>query len=159
MPKTKKFYERSALAKILAGLRRRGKRIVFTNGVYDLIHAGHVTLLEKSKKLGDVLVLGINSDASVHRLKGPKRPIATQADRILVLSALAPVDYIALFNEDTPYDLIQALKPDILVKGGDYKADQIVGRELVKKVVRVPLVEGRSTSNIIKKILAAYAPQ
>lgn len=155
----KKIYSRAALAKILAGLRRRGKRVVFTNGVYDLIHAGHVTLLEKSKKLGDVLVLGINSDASVHRLKGPKRPIATQADRILVLSALAPVDYIALFDEDTPYELIQALKPDILVKGGDYKADQIVGRELVKKVVRVPLVKGRSTSNIIKKILAAYAPQ
>jgi rfaE bifunctional protein nucleotidyltransferase chain/domain len=152
----KKIYARIALAKILSGLRRQGKRIVFTNGVYDLIHAGHVTLLEKSARLGDVLVLGINSDASVHRLKGPKRPIASQIDRVKVLSALTPVTYIAIFNEDTPYELIKALRPDILVKGGDYATDQIVGRDLVKKVVRIPLVKGRSTSNIIKKILSAY---
>jgi len=152
----KKIYSISNLKKKLAALRRQGKRIVFTNGVYDLIHAGHVTLLEKSRRLGDVLVLGINSDTSVQRLKGPKRPIATQRDRIKVLSALEPVTYIAIFNEDTPYELIQALHPDILVKGGDYATDQIVGRDLVKKVVRIPLVKGRSTSAIIKKIVDAY---
>jgi rfaE bifunctional protein nucleotidyltransferase chain/domain len=152
----RKYYSPPALARILAALRRRGKRIVFTNGVYDLIHAGHVALLEKAARLGDALVLGINSDASVRRLKGPKRPIAAQTDRVRVLSALEPVSYVALFNEDTPYELIKALKPDILVKGGDYSSEQIVGRDLVKKVVRIPLVAGRSTSGVIKKILDAY---
>ena len=139
--KTHKVLKTSVLASRLAAARRQGKKIVFTNGVYDLIHAGHVTLLEKSKALGDILVVGINTDASVHRLKGPKRPIASQADRALVLAALEAVDYVALFNEDTPYELIQKLKPDILVKGGDYSLDTIVGRELVKKVVRIPLGE------------------
>ena len=140
----------------LARDKKRGKTIVFTNGVYDLIHAGHVTLLEKSKRLGDVLVVGINSDASVKRLKGPKRPIATQSDRALVLAALEAVDYVAFFAEDTPYELIGKLKPDILVKGGDYSTGQIVGRDLVKKVVRIPLVKGRSSSSIIEKIVKAY---
>jgi len=155
-PSSRKVFSASTLAKRLAQLRKQKKTIVFTNGVYDLIHAGHVTLLEKSKRLGDVLVLGVNSDASVKRLKGPKRPIASQADRGLVLSALTAVDYIAFFEEDTPYALIQKLKPDILVKGGDYAIDQIVGRDLVKKVVRIPLVKGRSTSAIIGKIIDAY---
>lgn len=136
--------------------KKRKKTIVFTNGVYDLIHAGHVTLLKKAKRLGDVLVVGINTDASVKRLKGPKRPIASQADRAQMLSALDAVDYVALFNEDTPYELIQKLKPDVLVKGGDYATGQIVGRDLVKKVVRIPLVKGRSTSAMIRKILKAY---
>lgn len=136
----------------------RGKRIVFTNGVYDLIHAGHVTLLEKAKALGEVLVVGINTDASVKRLKGPKRPIASEKDRALVLSALEAVDYVTFFAEDTPYELIQELRPDILVKGGDYANGEIVGRDLVKKVVRIPLVKGRSTSTMIQKILKAYTP-
>lgn len=151
-----KYRATRTLARLLSLQKRRGKTIVFTNGVYDLIHAGHVTLLEKSKKLGDILVLGINSDASVKRLKGPKRPIATQKDRVVVLSALSAVDYIAIFDEDTPYQLIKKLAPDILVKGGDYSPEQIVGRDLVKKVVRIPLVKGRSTSAIITKILVAY---
>jgi D-beta-D-heptose 7-phosphate kinase/D-beta-D-heptose 1-phosphate adenosyltransferase len=154
--KAKKLLKTSVLASHLAVAKRRGKKIVFTNGVYDLLHAGHVTLLEKSKRLGDILVVGINSDASVRRLKGPKRPLSSQADRARVLSALSAVDYVAVFNEDTPYELIQKVKPDILVKGGDYAADQIVGRDLVKKVVRIPLVQGRSTSNLIAKMLKAY---
>jgi rfaE bifunctional protein nucleotidyltransferase chain/domain len=146
----------SQLASRLARDQKRGKKVVFTNGVYDLIHAGHVTLLEKAKRLGDILVVGINTDASVKRLKGPKRPIATEKDRALVLAALEAVDYVALFNEDTPYELIRKLRPDVLVKGGDYSTGEIVGRDLVKKVVRIPLVKGRSSSNIISKILKAY---
>jgi D-beta-D-heptose 7-phosphate kinase/D-beta-D-heptose 1-phosphate adenosyltransferase len=151
-----KVLKTSVLVSRLANEKRHGRKIVFTNGVYDLIHAGHVTLLEKSKCLGDILVVGINSDASVKRLKGPKRPLATQEDRALVLAALEAVDFVTFFNEDTPYELLQKLRPDILVKGGDYSLGQIVGRELVKKVVRIPLVKGRSTSALVQKILKAY---
>jgi len=151
-----KVLQASLLARRLAQEKRRGKCIVFTNGVYDLLHAGHVTLLEKSKRLGDILVVGINSDASVKRLKGPKRPLAGQNDRALVLAALAAVDFVTFFGEDTPYQLIQKLKPDILVKGGDYANHEIVGRDLVKKVVQIPFVHGRSTSALIEKILKAY---
>ncbi len=154
--KKNKVLSAPRLALQLTREKRRAKTIVFTNGVYDLIHAGHVMLLEKAKRLGDVLVVGINTDASVRRLKGFRRPMATQRDRAHVLSALEAVDYVTLFNEDTPYELIRKLKPDILVKGGDYAAGQIVGRDLVKKVVRIPLVKGRSTSEMIKKILKAY---
>ena len=154
--KSEKIISTSLLVSRLAREKKRRKTIVFTNGVYDLIHAGHVTLLEKAKRLGDVLVVGINSDSSVRRLKGPKRPIAGQSDRAHVLAALEAVDYVALFGEDTPHELIAKLKPDILVKGGDYSTDQIVGRDLVKKVVRIPLVKGRSSSNIIAKIVKAY---
>ena len=146
----------SVLASRLNQEKRRGKTIVFTNGVYDLIHAGHITLLEKSKRLGDILVVGINSDASVKRLKGPKRPLVGESDRALVLSALEAVDYVTVFSEDTPYELLEKLQPDILVKGGDYALEKIVGRNLVKKVVRIPLVKGRSTSNLIEKVLKAY---
>ncbi len=151
-----KIQTASLLAPRLAKAKRAGKKIVFTNGVYDLIHAGHVTLLEKAKQLGDVLVVGINTDASVRRFKGPQRPIAGEKDRAKVLAALYAVDYVTFFPEDTPYQLIRRLKPDIFVKGGDYSSGEIVGRDLVKKVVRVPLVAGRSTSAMIKKILKAY---
>jgi D-beta-D-heptose 7-phosphate kinase/D-beta-D-heptose 1-phosphate adenosyltransferase len=154
--KNSKILKASVLARLLAREKKRRKTVVFTNGVYDLIHAGHITLLEKAKRLGDVLVVGLNSDSSVKRLKGPKRPIAPQADRALVLAALEAVNYVTLFDEDTPYELIAKLKPDILVKGGDYAKEQMVGRDLVKKVVRIPLVHGRSTSRLIEKILLAY---
>ena len=154
--KTNKILSSSHLASRLAKAKRAGKKVVFTNGVYDLIHAGHVTLLEKAKRLGDVLVVGINTDASVKRFKGPKRPIASEKDRAKVLAALCAVDYVTFFAEDTPYELIQKLKPDVLVKGGDYAHDQIVGRDLVKKVITIPLVPGRSTSAMIRKILNAY---
>jgi rfaE bifunctional protein nucleotidyltransferase chain/domain len=154
--KTNKILSSSHLATRLAKAKRGGKKVVFTNGVYDLLHAGHVTLLEKAKRLGDVLVVGINTDASVRRFKGPKRPIAGEKDRAKVLAALSDVDYVTFFSEDTPYELIKKLKPDVLVKGGDYSPAAIVGRDLVKKVVRVPLVAGRSTSAMVRKILKAY---
>src|SRR5258706_14791921 len=112
-----KIQTASLLAPRLAKAKRAGKKIVFTNGVYDLIHAGHVTLLEKAKQLGDVLVVGINTDASVRRFKGPQRPIAGEKDRAKVLAALYAVDYVTFFPEDTPYQLIRRLKPDILVTG------------------------------------------
>lgn len=153
---SKKVYSSAALARLLSKARAKGRCVVFTNGVYDLLHAGHVTLLSKARKLGDILVLGLNSDASVRRLKGPGRPMASEKDRALVASALEPVDYVTFFSEDTPYELIKKLRPHILVKGGDYAADQIVGRDLVKKVVRIPLVKGRSTSALIQKVLKAY---
>ena len=132
--------------------RKAGKKIVFTNGCFDILHAGHVSILEFSRAKGDVLVVGLNSDASVKRLKGPTRPVNTQTDRALVLAALESVDAVSLFEEDTPYNLIKQVRPDVLVKGGDYKPSEIVGREFAKKVVRFALLKGRSTTNIIKKI-------
>jgi rfaE bifunctional protein nucleotidyltransferase chain/domain len=155
MPESK-IVKSSILASRLARMKRTGKKIVFTNGVYDLLHAGHVTLLAMARRLGDVLVVGLNSDASVRRIKGPRRPIAKEKDRAQVLSALEMVDYVTIFGEDTPYQVIARLKPDILVKGGEYARDKIVGRDLVKKVVTIPMVKGRSTSGIIQKVLKAY---
>ncbi len=147
----------SVLVRALQKRKARGQTIVFTNGCFDLLHAGHVTLLQKARKLGDCLVVGMNSDASMKQLKGPSRPLAPFGDRALVMAALEAVDYVVEFKEETPYQLISALKPQILVKGGDYAADQIVGRDLVKKVVRIPLVKGRSTSALIQKVVKAYA--
>ena len=152
----RKILSPARLAAVLARRKAQGDRVVFTNGVFDLLHAGHVVLLEKARALGDCLVVGINSDASVRRLKGSKRPLAPVADRLRVLAGLESVDYVAVFNEDTPQQLIAKLKPTILVKGGDYTLDKIVGRELVRRVVRVPLLKGRSTSELIKKIVKAY---
>jgi rfaE bifunctional protein nucleotidyltransferase chain/domain len=144
------------LAARLARQRGRGERVVFTNGCFDLLHAGHVVLLEKARALGDCLVVGLNSDASVRRLKGRGRPLAPLADRLKVLAALESVDYVTVFGEDTPVALIRKLRPSILVKGGDYTFTQIVGRDLVKRVVRIPLVTGRSTSALVQKIIKAY---
>lgn len=141
-----------SLAKWLSAARQSGKKIVFTNGCFDILHAGHVSVLEFSRSKGDELVVGLNSDASVRRLKGPTRPVNTQADRALVLAALESVSAVCIFDEDTPYNLIKQVRPDVLVKGGDYKTDEIVGREFAKKVVRFPLLKGRSTTNIIKKV-------
>lgn len=131
--------------------RVAGKKIVFTNGCFDILHAGHVSVLEFSRNKGDVLVVGLNSDASVKRLKGPTRPINTQNDRALVLACLESVSAVCIFEEDTPYNLIKAVRPDVLIKGGDYKKSEIVGSEFAGKVVRFPLLEGRSTTGIIKK--------
>ena len=141
-----------SLAKWLSAARQAGKKIVFTNGCFDILHAGHVSVLEFSRSKGDELVVGLNSDASVRRLKGPTLPVNTQADRALVLAALESVSAVCIFDEDTPYNLIKQVRPDVLVKGGDYKTDEIVGREFAKKVVRFPLLKGRSTTNIIKKV-------
>lgn len=131
---------------------RSGKITVFTNGCFDLIHAGHVALLEKSRSLGDLLIVGLNSDASVRRLKGSSRPLNPLRDRARVLAALAAVDIVLPFTEDTPCALIKALKPDVLVKGADYAHTEIVGREFAGRTVRVSLIKGRSTTGLIKKL-------
>ncbi len=135
------------------------KRIVFTNGCFDILHAGHVDYLIRARKLGDVLVVGLNSDASVQRLKGPARPVNKEQDRALVLSALACVDYVIIFEEDTPYFLIQAVRPNVLVKGGDWPVEKIVGRDIVEagggQTLSIPLLPGYSTTGIIERICQA----
>ncbi len=143
------------LAKLSAFIKKvkaGGKRVVFTNGCFDILHAGHVSSIEFAKSKGDVLVLGINSDASVKRLKGPSRPVNKQADRALIVAALQAVDAVCVFNQDTPLELIKIVKPDVLVKGADYKNKKVIGEEFAGKVVLFPLVKGRSTTNLIKKI-------
>jgi D-beta-D-heptose 7-phosphate kinase / D-beta-D-heptose 1-phosphate adenosyltransferase len=143
------------LAKV-AGWRSQGKKIVFTNGCFDLLHAGHVTYLEAAKKTGDCLILGLNTDRSVSALKGPSRPVVHEKDRARVLAALESVDAVILFDEDTPLNLINAIKPDVIVKGDDYSEEQVVGGKEVKswggEVKLIPLVQGRSTSNLIEKM-------
>ncbi len=138
-------------------LRRHKNRVVFTNGVFDILHRGHVDYLAKARTFGDVLIVGLNSDTSTRRLKGANRPIFSQKDRAAVLLALKAVDYVVIFKEDTPDKIIQKVKPDILVKGADYKLADIAGGEFVTKrggeVHRVRLTRGRSTSKTIKKIL------
>jgi len=148
------------LAHLVATERSRGKKIVFTNGCFDLLHVGHVKYLQKARELGDLLVVGLNSDASVRRLKGESRPLIEETERAHILAALDCIDFVVLFDDDTPLRLIEALSPDILVKGGDYSVEQVVGRELVEarggRVELVQFVDGRSTSRIIEKILASY---
>ena len=139
------------LQPLLTQLQRQGKRVVFTNGCFDILHLGHVKLLQEARTFGDVLVVGVNADASVQRLKGPSRPINTEFDRAYLLSALACVDYTVVFEEDTPYDLIAALRPDVLVKGADYTVEQVIGADLVPEVRLVHLVEGKSTTSVIQK--------
>ena len=146
---------RSLLAEICALLRNQGKKIVFTNGCFDILHVGHVTYLDAAKQLGDVLIVGVNSDDSVRRLKGPSRPINNESDRSMVLSALKAVDFTVIFDEDTPLELIEQLTPHILTKGGDYSEDTIVGASYVRshggEVVVIPLVAGKSTTSILRK--------
>lgn len=145
-----------ALKRRLTALRRKGQRIVFTNGCFDLIHPGHVRYLRAAKRLGDVLVVGLNSDASVRHLKGPARPLVRQRGRCEVIAALDMVDYVTVFGEDTPYKLIRQLQPDVLVKGGDWKPDQIVGADIVRArggVVRaLRFARGYSTTQLVKRI-------
>ncbi len=133
-----------------------GKRVVFTNGCFDILHVGHKRYLEEARSLGDLLVVGVNSDESVRRLKGPERPINVERDRVEMLTALDCVDYVIVFEDDTPYDLIDRIKPAVLVKGGDYKPEEVVGKDIVEanggEVVIIPLVEGKSTTAVIKKI-------
>jgi len=133
-------------------LKVRGKKIIFTNGCFDILHAGHVRYLETAKSYGDVLILGLNSDRSVTALKGEGRPINTQLDRAYILAALESVDYVVVFDEDTPYDLIKAIKPHILVKGGDYEDKNVVGQDIVDELKLVQFVDGKSTTRTIEKI-------
>jgi len=156
----KKIKERKELLRIIKNLKAKGKRIVFTNGCFDLLHRGHVRYLEKAKSLGDVLVVGVNSDSSVHKLKGRKRPILPERERTEILSGLGCVDYVTIFDEADPLKLITSLKPNLLVKGGDWTREQIVGREVVERLggelVIIPFVKGASTSNVIDTILKRY---
>lgn len=137
---------------VLARLRSEGKRVVFTNGCFDLLHLGHVTYLEEARGLGDLLVVGVNTDESVRRIKGPGRPIVPLEQRMAVLAALEAVDYVVPFGEDTPYELIKALRPHVLVKGGDWRTEEVVGRDLVEEVRIVPYREGFSTTGLIEKV-------
>ncbi|MGH8182971.1 MAG: D-glycero-beta-D-manno-heptose 1-phosphate adenylyltransferase, partial [Rhodanobacteraceae bacterium] len=153
---THKMMDLDELMAQVANWRTAGKRIVFTNGCFDLLHAGHLSLLHQAAQHGDVLILAINSDASVRRLKGPERPLVAERERAAMLAALACVDAVTVFAEDTPLEVLQAVRPDILVKGQDYRVDQVVGREVVEaaggKVVLVPLVPGKSTTGLIERI-------
>ena len=148
----KKIQDRKNLRKICAKLRKEGDKIVFTNGCFDIIHAGHVKYLEKAKKLGHVLIVGLNSDRSVSKIK-PGRPVNNEKNRAAVLAALEMVDYVTIFNEATPYELIKAVMPDVLVKGGDWKIKDIVGSDIAKKTCSLPYLKGFSTTGIIEKIL------
>jgi D-beta-D-heptose 7-phosphate kinase/D-beta-D-heptose 1-phosphate adenosyltransferase len=151
-----KILDRDRLMLRLAEWRAAGETIVFTNGCFDLLHVGHVTLLEDCRRFGSKLVLGLNADASVARLKGPTRPLVGERERARVMAALAAVDAVVLFEEDTPLELIRAVKPDVLVKGGDYTVQTVVGHEEViaagGRVEIVPTVEGFSTTNLVKKM-------
>jgi D-beta-D-heptose 7-phosphate kinase / D-beta-D-heptose 1-phosphate adenosyltransferase len=157
-----KILGRDDLAARAATWRMAGKRIVFTNGCFDLLHAGHLSLLSQSAKLGDVLVLAINSDASVRRLKGPERPLVPQEDRAAVLAALGFVDAVTIFDEDTPLEVLEVVRPHVLVKGGDYKLEQVVGRELIEatggRVILVPLTPEKSTTALVEKIRRGGTP-
>jgi len=143
---------RAKLAAFVKKAKAQGKKIVFTNGCFDILHAGHVSSIEFAKSKGDILVLGLNSDSSIRRLKGPSRPVNKQADRALVVAALGAVDAVCLFSQDTPLELIKIIKPDVLVKGADYKNKEVVGSQFAGKVVLFPLLKGRSTTNLINKI-------
>ena len=154
-----KIRERGALARECARLRAAGKKIVFTNGAFDLLHAGHATYLEQARQLGDVLVVGLNTDASVRRYKGAKRPVVDEQNRARLLAALECVDYVTWFDEDEPKALITELQPDVLVKAEDW-AHYVSGRDIVEarggKVVLAPMVKGLSTTALIEKIVKVY---
>jgi len=147
---------RKNIARLADELRHRKLRIVFTNGVFDILHRGHIEYLAKARSFGDVLIVGLNSDASVRRLKGKSRPIQNQRDRATILSALRSVDYVVMFGEDRPDRLIEQVKPDVLAKGADYKLSEIAGAGFVRShggsVRRLRLVPGRSTSRLLKKL-------
>lgn len=156
----KKILSRQALKREIEQLRRRGKKIAFTNGCFDIIHAGHVKYLHEAAKMGDVLILALNSDASVRAIKGDKRPLVPESERAEVAASLASVDYVTVFDELTPLELIEFLQPDVLVKGGDWAEDDVVGKDAVKRwggCVRIaPLIPGVSTTDIVEKILHVY---
>ncbi|RDV14327.1 D-glycero-beta-D-manno-heptose 1-phosphate adenylyltransferase [Pontibacter diazotrophicus] len=156
MNSTDKIFTLPQLQEQVNAWRRQGQKIVFTNGCFDLLHLGHVDYLEKASQLGDKLVLGLNTDASISRIKGPNRPLQDEMSRARIMASLLFIDAVVLFDENTPQELIEAVQPDILVKGDDYTIENIVGHEVVLarggEVKTVPLVKGYSTTNIVKKI-------
>src|SRR5512144_170372 len=149
------------LLPLLAIIRAAGKKIVFTNGCFDILHTGHTRYLAKARSLGDVLVIGVNSDASVRMIKGEKRPINAEAERMEALAALECVDFVTLFSEPDPHRVISEVQPDVLVKGGDWPVEKIIGGDVVQAlggtVVNVPYIEGASTTGIIERILKLYS--
>jgi D-beta-D-heptose 7-phosphate kinase/D-beta-D-heptose 1-phosphate adenosyltransferase len=156
-----KIYPKEELKAEIDRLKRGGRKIIFTNGCFDILHAGHTRYLREAKKLGDVLILALNSDHSVRAIKGEKRPIVPEAERAEVVASLASVDYVTVFDELTPLALIEFLRPDVIVKGGDWAEKDIVGAEAVGKwggrVAIMPEIEGASTTNVIEKVLQVYA--
>jgi len=154
------IYTRTEILAIRKTLKEEKKKVVFTNGCFDVLHAGHVDYLNKAKAAGDVLILGLNSDASVKRIKGAKRPIVNEEERAFILSNLKAVDYVTLFEEDTPQEIISELIPDILIKGADWAIDKIVGRDIVEanggEVKTISFVTDQSTTNIIQTIIERY---
>lgn len=150
---------------LMKSLRKKfkdeNKKVVFTNGVFDLIHSGHVDYLNKAKSLGDILIVGLNSDSSVKRIKGEKRPLVNQTERAFILSNLKPVDFVVIFDEDTPFDLIKELIPDVLVKGADWSLEKIIGSDIVLankgEVKNIQFINEQSTSKIIETILSRYS--
>jgi len=156
-----KIISPGSLLRVRDRLKREGKTVVFTNGCFDLIHGGHVRLFRTAKKLGDILIVALNSDASVRKLKGPQKPIFPLRERQEVLAAMSDIDYVTFFSETTPRRIISSLLPDVLVKGGDWGPGEIIGAEEVEaaggRVVRVPFLRGHSTTNIIAKILRDFS--
>lgn len=156
----RKIKKLNALKKIAGSLRSRDKKIVFTNGCFDILHYGHVKYLQDAKNKGDILIVGVNSDASIKRIKGKMRPVVAQGDRLRTIAALESVDYAVAFDEDTPIKLIENLRPHVLVKGADWKKDSIVGASFVAsyggKVLGIRLVKGRSTTGLIEKIAKVF---
>lgn len=155
-----KIVKLQELIQIRKKAKKENKKVVFTNGCFDLLHRGHIEYLKKAKRLGDILVVGLNSDSSVRKIKGKGRPIQKQADRAAILVSLYFVDYVFIFNELTPFKLISKLIPDVLVKGGDWKVKDIVGKDMVEsqggKVLSIKMVKGKSTRNIIQTILKRF---
>jgi D-beta-D-heptose 7-phosphate kinase/D-beta-D-heptose 1-phosphate adenosyltransferase len=158
-----KIFSREVLKEKIDALRREGKKIAFTNGCFDILHVGHVRYLREAKKTADVLVLALNSDSSVRGIKGEKRPIVGQQERAEIMAALECVDFVTIFSELTPLELIKFLQPDVLIKGGDWSEEKVVGRDEVKKwggrVAIIPEVEGKSTTNIVEKIRHLYGAE
>jgi rfaE bifunctional protein nucleotidyltransferase chain/domain len=161
--KHKKIKNIKAIKSIVARLKAGRKKVVFTNGCFDILHVGHIHYLRKAKSLGDILVVGLNTDRSVKQIKGEKRPIVPQKDRAEVLASLEYVDYVVLFDEPDPFSLVEKVKPSILVKGADWPKDKIVGGDVVEKaggrVVRIPLVADASSTGIIERVIRAYCNQ
>ncbi len=158
-----KVFSLSELIEVRLRWKANRKNVVFTNGVFDILHRGHVEYLAAAKSLGDELIVGINSDASVKKIKGPRRPVVGENDRAFLVSQLVPVDAVCIFEEETPYDIISALVPDILVKGADWKVDDVVGKDVVEraggKVLTLPFVPRHSTTLVIERIKELYIGQ
>jgi D-beta-D-heptose 7-phosphate kinase / D-beta-D-heptose 1-phosphate adenosyltransferase len=152
-----KLKEREELREIVERLKKDGKRICFTNGCFDIVHQGHVLYLEEARRHGDCLIVGVNTDSSVREIKGENKPVIPLEGRMTVLAALEVVDYVVPFAEPDPFELISVLRPHVLVKGGDWEAGEVIGRELVEETIVIPYIEGTSTSGIITTILQRYS--